>query len=646
MSQFKYRPDIDGLRAVAVILILIFHAELGLSGGFIGVDVFFVISGFLITGIILKDQNAGGFSLRAFLLRRMRRIFPAAAVVVIATLVAGAFLLWPDEYVELSESAVCQQLMGSNFYFSDRTGYFEGPSDSKPLLHTWSLAVEEQFYLIYPLLLLLLLKQSKRHVCLILGGLFTVSLVFSEYWVHDHPNSAFFLLPTRAWELTAGGLLWFVPAADKWKPWLLNALSVVGAGAIVGSACLYGSATTFPGATALLPCGGALLLIYSSTPRLTWLGRTLAARPMIGIGLISYSLYLWHWPIFAFLHVHYAEVSIGARLLALVVSFACGYCSWRWIEQPFRKREFCPSTRRLLIASVAAPAVILLCAGVILLSGGIPARVDPVALQYHNSVKSMAFIHATSSARLHAGSPPLFGAEGGPRKCLLWGDSHAMAVAPGLDKACKDLGIAGVQATYSCRAPLLNFDCESTNNNSRSSRQCNQSVADYAIENGFELVVLAAIWAWYDDEPEFEACLKQTAEYLTGAGIRVAIIRDVATHKQHIPQQLAQAVIHEKDVTKIGLPMRDHRKNNRRCDAAFRRLTSSSVRVVDPAPYLVIDDIWRAEIGGVSMYRDEQHLTEEGGLQLNPMFHALLSETGLGTGEVREVARRTPNSTR
>ena len=221
MIDFKYRPDVDGLRAVAVTLVLLFHAGLGFSGGFIGVDVFFVISGFLITGLILKEQESGKFSLANFWVRRIRRIIPAATVVVVAVLVAGFFILLPRDYEDLGKSAIAQQLMLSNVYFWRNTGYFDGPADLKALLHTWSLAVEEQFYLGYPFLMMLLHRFGRKVTVGALTFLGVGSLIVSVYGVEHHPSATFFLLPTRAWELLIGGLICFLPKPTRVPSWLL-----------------------------------------------------------------------------------------------------------------------------------------------------------------------------------------------------------------------------------------------------------------------------------------------------------------------------------------------------------------------------------------------------------------------------------------
>jgi peptidoglycan/LPS O-acetylase OafA/YrhL len=286
MIESKYRPDIDGLRAVAVLLVVLFHARWGFTGGFVGVDVFFVISGFLITGMMLKEQQSGTFRLADFWIRRVRRIIPASLVMVVAVLVAGAFLLLPHDYETLGESAISQQFMLANVYFWRNTGYFDAPAEQRRLLHTWSLAVEEQFYLGYPILFALVQRIPKKLTVLLLLAISAVSFAVSEWGVWHHPSATFFLLPTRAWELLMGGLLCFAPPPTRFKDWQLGLASLVGLGGIVVAGWFFSSSTPFPGRNALLPCAAAALLIYANSSRLTWIGRALAARPVVLVGLI------------------------------------------------------------------------------------------------------------------------------------------------------------------------------------------------------------------------------------------------------------------------------------------------------------------------------------------------------------------------
>jgi peptidoglycan/LPS O-acetylase OafA/YrhL len=268
----KYRAEIDGLRAVAVLSVLFFHANIGVSGGYVGVDVFFVISGYLITGLILKECDRGTFRIVEFWERRVRRIVPVLTVVVLSCLVAGWFLLLPLDFKELGQSVVAQAMLLSNVYFWRESGYFAQAAEVKPLLHTWSLAVEEQFYLIYPVALVALTRLSRKALVATIVFLCSVSLILSIYSSYRHPSANFYLLPTRAWELLMGSFLAALPTQRASIRWLTECLSWGGLISILCAACLYGDDTRFPGIAALLPCVGTALVIWANGHTLTSLG--------------------------------------------------------------------------------------------------------------------------------------------------------------------------------------------------------------------------------------------------------------------------------------------------------------------------------------------------------------------------------------
>lgn len=312
----NYRADIDGLRAVAVMGVVLYHAGLGVPGGYVGVDIFFVISGFLITGLILKDLERGSFSMVNFWERRARRIFPALAVVVATCLVVGWFLMLPFGYLVMAQSAIALTFFASNFQFWRTADYFGPVAEENLLLHTWSLSVEEQFYLIVPLLMVALYSLRKRALlpwaaaCGVI-----VSLVLSEWWLRHDPSGAFYLLPSRTWELATGSLLAFArPFRPAFKPaWI----GVFGLLLILFSYLFYSEKTAFPGIAAIPPVLGTALIIWSGNAGQTLFHRAVAWQPLVHIGLLSYSLYLWHWPIFALHRLHCRRGSIpddGRRL--------------------------------------------------------------------------------------------------------------------------------------------------------------------------------------------------------------------------------------------------------------------------------------------------------------------------------------------
>ena len=632
MIDFKYRPDVDGLRAVAVVLVLLFHADFGFTGGFVGVDVFFVISGFLITGLLLKELQIEDFRLRVFWLRRIRRILPASMVVVAVTLIASFFLLLPDDYRQASMSAAAQQLMISNFYFCRNADYFAGNANLKPLLHTWSLAVEEQFYLGYPFLLLFLRRFRPRAVLATLLVLALASFGANLCYVRSHPAGTFYLLPTRAWELLLGGTLCLVPTSFLSRRWLAESLSCLGvAGILIGSWRLD-SHTPFPGAASLLPCVGTALLIFANSERTTWVGRALATRPVVYVGLISYSLYLWHWPLLCFLrHLSCgAEPDILSRVLALAASFVLAALSLRFIESPFRQKRILPGTKGLLTATIGTASLLVACSLAIVIFHGLPGRFDLKAVTYAAAKNSFSSLHNIPTKQVQDGELPAFGQPEGAHKCLIWGDSHAMALVPGLDAACKTHGILGLQATHANTAPLLDFvDIHQFGLNERSP-EFNRTVMDFAISRKVNVVILAGIWREYADKPDFEKCLMHTVDELRRAGIVVVIVRDVAAQRGDVPLMLSMAVRLHKDVEKVGVPIEEHLMLNDLADSIIDRCKGSNVVVLDPTPFFVDDaKLWRAEYDGEAMYWDVNHLSIKGSLRLKPMFEHLFDVLGL-----------------
>jgi len=287
LKTFRYRPEIDGLRALAVIPVLLFHAGLGTPGGFMGVDIFFVISGYLITSLIVRDLQLGVFSMRNFWERRIRRILPAATVVVLATLIAGAFILLPETFENLGQSALAQSLMVSNFYFWQQDGYFAAPSDYEPLLHTWSLAVEEQFYLVLPLLLVFLNRRTPTRITLVLTLIFLTSLIWSFFGPYLYPMATFYLLPARAWELLLGSLIAILPLRTPGSRLGATFISLTRIALMVYPMVTYSPTTPFPGIAAIPPCLGAAFFIIATRNHSTPPGQLLASPPFVFVGKIS-----------------------------------------------------------------------------------------------------------------------------------------------------------------------------------------------------------------------------------------------------------------------------------------------------------------------------------------------------------------------
>lgn len=341
----EYRQEIDGLRALAVVPVILFHAGFELfSGGFVGVDVFFVISGYLITTIILSELEQGKFSIINFYERRARRILPALFLVMFVCIPFAWFLLLPQDLVSFSKSLISISVFGSNVFFWSERGYFGTATELKPLIHTWSLAVEEQYYLFFPLFLLFFAKKKIIFRPLLIVMLF-VSFALCVWLTKVHQDTAFFLLHTRLWELLVGSIVAIILFQNKCETksanaWLISSIAeIVGFCLILFPIFFYSKTTSFPGYAALAPIlGTALIIYYSSSSSI--LGKILSFKVFVFIGLISYSAYLWHQPILSFAK-HYEQDVLSVQIyLMIALSFVLAYFSWRYVEQPWRKSYF------------------------------------------------------------------------------------------------------------------------------------------------------------------------------------------------------------------------------------------------------------------------------------------------------------------
>ncbi|MFV0445528.1 MAG: acyltransferase family protein [Planctomycetaceae bacterium] len=643
VSEFRYRPDVDGLRAVAVVLVLLFHAGFGFSGGFVGVDVFFVISGYLITGLILKEQAADKFSLSTFWVRRIRRIIPAASAMAAVTFVMGGFLLLPADFEDLGQSTIAQQLMGSNIYFWRTTGYFSGPAELKPLLHTWSLAVEEQFYIGYPFLLLFLRKFRPRTVGALLASLTLVSCAASQWFVHSFPAATFYLLPTRAWEMLIGGLLWFLPAPSRLKPWLAQLLTLTGLSAIVICGVAYNSQTPFPGAMALPPCLGAAMLIYGGSSGTTWVARGLAWKPIVAVGLVSYSLYLWHWPILAYLRYWQGGVGAGWRVAALVATGFAAYLSYRWVETPFRHRASLSTFRSAIrFASFSAAAMAGLGFAAWELDG-LPNRFSTefqTALEQANwngydLLQSQPIDPDTRLVRLGAVS------DGGPPpRVLIWGDSHAMMCTEAINVAAREAGLEVLAEVVPGLPPVPGLHAVWNHRHEPIETLVQDDhIVKIAMRPQFTDVVLICRWSLYvegntefeyEEETrgaspmyhaapveelaaDFERGLVSMTRQLCAAGKRVWIFRQIPEINQRLADRVIQSQRFDTPLQVVPVSRDSFQVRQQRITPVLNELERFGARVIDPGRQLF--DEQGNVIGlraGQSLYRDDDHLSRIG----------------------------------
>ena len=364
----NYRSEIDGLRALAVVPVILFHAGFtAFSGGFVGVDVFFVISGYLITSIILQEMNARTFTLAGFYERRARRILPALVFVITACIPFAWAWMQPDDFKEFFQSIVSVSLFASNIFFWRQSGYFDGDAELRPLLHTWTLAVEEQYYLFFPLLLLLLWRLGKRSIVPTIATLALLSFALAEWGSHNKPTPTFFLLPTRGWELLIGVCVALYLSERPDQPGHFRNRSISELSGFIGL-CLIGysilafdKATPFPGVHALAPTIGTALIILCATPETT-LGRFLGTNWLVSVGLISYSAYLWHQPLFAFARLRsFGEPGTVMFMCLAGLSMALAWLTWRYIESPFRDRT--RTNQKAIFRLAALATMALICVG-------------------------------------------------------------------------------------------------------------------------------------------------------------------------------------------------------------------------------------------------------------------------------------------
>jgi peptidoglycan/LPS O-acetylase OafA/YrhL len=639
-----HRPDIDGLRALAVVPVILFHAGIpGFSGGFVGVDIFFVISGYLITSIIYRDLGAGRFQLRDFYERRIRRIFPALFVMLAVCSLAGAILLLPDHLKTFGQSLVAASLSLSNIYFWLKTGYFEADASTKPLLHTWSLGVEEQFYVVFPLALILLRRLSRGQTTAVIGAACALSFGFCVWMTFRDPSAAFYLAPFRAWELLLGSLLAlgtpFLPRSDR----LFAVGGLAGLILIVGSVVGFGPATPFPGVAALAPSLGAALLIFAGIEALPPVNRLLAARPLVWIGLISYSLYLWHWPIFVFA-AYYAVTppTPSQQGLMIAAAFAAAAISYRFVEVPFRRSLGPLGRRRAFALGGAATACGLVCGLVCYQSNGLPGRLSPLAVALASapnrdlSLDGCLIVEAKPLAEqtfceTHPGAAPQF---------ILWGDSHAFAFAPVFMSAARQAGVPGILAFYEGCPPLLGV--RRLDSPGAECQQFNARVLAYVRSHpSLRNVVLASRWAFYADGARygseggspplladsrgaarnarqnaaiFERDMAVTLKALSGH--TVSIVGDPPEIGYDVPSVLARAAIYRRAID-IAPSTAEYRVRQTRTQAIFARLSAGGAATVYDVEAAYCDRLrCRISQGGVSLYRDQTHVSPLGAQQI------------------------------
>ena len=629
-----YRPDIDGLRALAVIAVLLFHAGIaGFQGGYVGVDVFFVISGYLITQLLMTAQaGPARLSLGVFYERRARRILPALLFTCAVTAVAGWWLLLPPELEYLGRDLAAAAVLLSNLAAWSAGGYFTATL-AAPLHHLWSIAVEEQFYLLYPLVLLGVSRYLPQRRRATLSALALLSLGLCIWASYHHPNMNYFAAPTRAWELLLGALLALSPAA-RLPRLARECLAAAGLLALALSVCYYDPARiSYPGAFTLAPCLATAALISTGATQRAAVNRLLAWRPLVFVGLVSYSLYLWHQPLLIFVaDYHITPLSVPARLGVLGCAFVLALLSWRFIEQPVRRRTLLRSTRALVVAAVLASAAVAAVGLVLWNSQGFPQRFPPAArafLDNPDQGTSQAIVECLSrpTAQIAAGNLCEFGdrSAASPR-ALLWGDSHALSVLPAYGEIAEHRHLHLYFVAKSVCWPLLHVANRTrTPEQNAACESFNEAVVAAIGRLNPATIILGGFWS--DDqlqavpdlqlaehESAFTAAMRRTLTAVNDDGKRaVCVVLDVPTLKyrgsyalvmaqlRHIPDDFLR-VSHAQAVA----PVRNMERDTRALAQA------GALQFADPKKLLCPADSCLYKAQGQSLYFDADHLSADG----------------------------------
>ena len=631
-SNLVYRPDIDGLRAIAVLAVIFYHAGVpGFSGGFVGVDIFFVISGFLITSIILKEVNEEKFSISRFYERRIRRIFPALYPVIFASFIGAGYLFRSFPFKQFAESLASTAFFCSNLIFWLKSGdYFGAPSAQMPLLHTWSLAVEEQFYIVFPVFLVAINKFFKRKYFLWIFTMAVISFAVSVYGVQVHKSATFYLAPTRAWELLVGSIIALNAIPSIKNNFLRSSTALLGMVFITYSIFFYTEATPFPGCAALLPVLGSGLLLFSGHGNSTAVGKVLSFRPFVFTGLISYSLYLWHWPLLVFSRYYLMRALTPSETVGIItLTFIVSISSWKFIEQPFRGKTSIFVNRRSLFAASALVMTVAFVAGVaIFVNQGLPVRFkdnlmffalegDPI---WQREWLAKYILVGKNDRAIRLGQKEI------PPSYLLWGDSHAQSLSPGLSRVASKYGRAGLIIE---RDGVGALRLSGTKLSSYSESEFNDILHFIAAHREIKIIFLAARWIKYKDCDEFELSLSSTVNKLIALHREVVLVADVPGLKEDIPHAMFMAYRTNRELRNLLpasiqelLPTRsDYLKDNNRAIAVFRKLSQNPrVRVVYPDAMLIYKGRYSVFKDGQLFYGDSHHLTSAGSNFVSPVF--------------------------
>jgi peptidoglycan/LPS O-acetylase OafA/YrhL len=641
-----YRREIDGLRAIAVLAVVFYHFAIpGFGGGFVGVDVFFVISGFLIGGILWRELVATGrLSLARFYTRRLRRLAPAFVMMALVSGLVAYFILLPFEFREFGKALIASTLYFSNIVFYRQSGYFDGAADEKLLLHTWSLSVEEQFYIFLPITFILLAR-FRRHIPALLALLFAGSLAANLWFTPQSPTATFFLFPFRAWEMLAGVLL-AIHGQKTGEIWRHGAWpSLLGLGLVLAGILFIEPGAGFPGWQVLAPVVGTVLLLWNGRDP-NPVNRLLSARLPVFIGLISYSLYLWHWPVMVLSKYYRDDYGMIETLLWIALALLLATVSWRYVERPVRLSSL--GGWPLLGAVVVASGSLLALGAAVYLQNGMPDRFAPKTRMHIDA--SADFLQDWSRCyRPETG--PFKGVEicpigpQGPPEVLVWGDSHVRAFQAGIALAAQEHKRPGLLIWHAGCPPLFGISKTESAATPQEDTACTDTLnrMQNALQQVPEIRKLLVIgrWAYYANGQgvgndahnkitlhgkDFNTAVAETFTELSPQFDSIFVLRQVPEIPEYDSRKLARLLAHGR-IGRAELqamtttPTAQVLQRVAKSEPVFEALAKAGViRLLDPWKMFCTGDSCSAIKDGKALYFDNNHVVNNTALMLRSLF--------------------------
>lgn len=631
----NYRSDIDGLRTIAVFIVIFNHAGFNMfSGGFVGVDVFFVISGFLITSIIYPKIVENKFSLGWFLSRRIKRLMPVLFFIIIITAIVFTIFMLPQDLMRFYQSIIWVLLYAGNFFmWINHGGYFDGNSQEAPLLHTWSLAVEEQYYFVWPLMLIISIRFFGPKLTAWLSIIFFIALtIFSQWGTEVTVGAAYYLLPTRFFELLLGSCLAiFWQKLPETGKNFHHFFSIAGVGLILGSGLMLTEHSVFPGYNALYPTIGTALLLYSHKGVIN---KLLATRPMVFSGNISYSLYLWHWPIFALIRYMSIELTLIVQIVCILVTYVLSILSYQYIEQPLRKSRI-NSFTPIVIKFYAVPTLMLIAISMFgIHQKGYPGRFDQqvvkmeYALNTHSSESRKACHSAFRDNQRLPDDVCIIGEKNKfnlNKGVFIFGDSHANHLVPFLSELIQDADVWGIDYTLDRCIPIVGLNWGGSLYKAERCKERNEKAMQYFQNNRFKYVVMAASWPGIETNRMFnnvaqltdnnskimlfEEKLKYSIKLILDSGAIPVLFEDTPILAGKSPKCPIKKLLFD-NLLDCGISI----EANPFISDAFNKIKrhNPQVIIIKPSELYCEGNRCNMELNRTPLYRDGDHLNEVG----------------------------------